>query len=173
MRTTHLIGRTEEGGRLIVDISLSIKRGEGCQTVRHEPARETYPELSVMGHVIEKGQHSVGIGGQCWEDLLCVESFADGWTAEDRDLLYLLWRRYHLNGMRAGCAHMPVHDALITKEDGEVDYRRNRCPLGNGYFYGSAWLVEYLPIDVVQAVTDLQRKPVGDLPTWFIEEAAS
>jgi hypothetical protein len=58
------------------------------------------------------------------------------------------WDRWHLNTMRAGCAHQTV-----VWEDSRYGVRPSLertpvCPV-SGYRYGSAWLVEVLPDTVL------------------------
>lgn len=54
--------------------------------------RDCGPVLSVMGETWENGRWSSG--GQCYDDL-----------AGDAPHAVELWRRWHLNDMRAGCEH--------------------------------------------------------------------
>jgi hypothetical protein len=64
---------------------------------------------------------------------------AFGWTLDGVRELLTIWERWHLNDMRAGCEHQRV--AGIR----ELGATCETC----GYRYGSAWLREELPADVV------------------------
>lgn len=68
--------------------------------------------------------------------------------------------RWHLNEMRAGCAHQtvvwedePYHRPSLTQTQ--------PCPV-SGYRYGSAWLVEPLPTDVLTRLLALLAGPIGN-----------
>jgi hypothetical protein len=43
--------------------------------------------------------------GQCTDALKRIKTYSDGWSAESAEKLYEVWERWHLNDMRAGCAH--------------------------------------------------------------------
>ena len=62
-------------------------------------------ELSICGNVYYsngRGPHSCG---QNIEDVESVDRFANGWSRELVAELVAIWRRWHLNGMQAGCQH--------------------------------------------------------------------
>jgi len=105
-KRTAYVGRMDEGAgepdapypqRFTVTVELREREGG---------------ELSVVGWTTEctrrdgKGGRwqEVG-GGQNRDDLAAVLVPADGWTMEAIAGLRNVWERWHLNGMRAGCAH--------------------------------------------------------------------
>jgi hypothetical protein len=46
-----------------------------------------------------------GTCGQCTDALKRIETYSEGWNASLADDLYVIWERWHLNDMRAGCEH--------------------------------------------------------------------
>jgi hypothetical protein len=61
-----------------------------------------------------------------------------------------LWDRWHLNDMRAGCAHQtPVGDDTSSQLANTPP-----CPQ-TGYRWGSAWLTEEIPADQLTAIVAL------------------
>lgn len=111
-------------------------------------------------------------GGQAISELEAVTDFAPGWDRSRRDQLVNIWRRWHLNGMSAECPHQraiaermgkephavfatpytlahpdrtPSYDAMHGKQ---ITRARVYCPIC-GYGYGTAWLHEPLPADVL------------------------
>ena len=137
-------------------------------------------------------------GGQNREDLLKVTDFAPGFTSELRDQLSQIWERWHLNGMRAGCEHQraekwnerPIDPEKPTNAYGNFypGQRHNswnmlvwisptEYPAGLmtvpcetcGYRYGTAWLHEELPADVIKFVTNL----IDPSPEGLASEARS
>jgi hypothetical protein len=105
-------------------------------------------------------------------------NFAPGWDAESAAKLDTIWNRWHLNGMRAGSpaqeawlrehpvsvvypeSYSKVKDALI-----EAGLQPDESFLHNDepYSYGSAWLHEDVPTDVLEWLKNLpdnaQRLP--------------
>ena len=79
-----------------------------------------------------------------------------------------LWKRWHSNGMKAGTrAQHAALDAYKAEADA-FKYDFNQCckvlaerglQPDNGYSYGSAWLCEPVPVEVVEELCELFRVP--------------
>lgn len=106
-------------------------------TVEHEPIVR-YERLTIVGDVLE-GRRFVG-GGQVADELDRITRPAPGWGPDERARLQAIWRRWHLNDLRAACAHQTPPPSLD-------DPWPDPCP-ETGYRFGSAWLVEPLPGEV-------------------------
>lgn len=152
------LGMTEDD-YIVVTLELREVRNTG-QTVDHAYITSPMTEVSLTG---ERGSkyapgRSIQSGGQIREDLAEITRPAPGWSLEEIQELAELWERWHLNTMRAACAHMP--------EDAHARWdRRERveCSAGSGYTYGSAWLTELVPGDVVDRLRHLMRDRSEDL----------
>lgn len=93
-------------------------------------------------------------------------SMLDG---EEIAFLEQAWERWHLNDLRAGCAHMPAYADIVVPEDYEgerYDYSPQSrkqgwaiknvvCSAGTGYRWGTSWLVEVPPADVIDRFVEL------------------
>lgn len=90
-----------------------------------------------------------GSGGQIAVDLADVVATAP-FTAADVARLAEVWKLWHLNDMRAGCAHQRRSGRRY--EIGEA------CPVCD-YRYGSAWLHEDVPADVIDWLAALPESP--------------
>ena len=151
-------------------------------------------ELSISGEVYDSRGRDLG-GGQCIDALrrLAQEGSTPGPGLTRADLARLLdvWERWHLNGMRAGCAHQraagwadrPIDAgkptsaygrhypgqrsnswnmlAWVTPAEHPEGLLTRPCP-ECGYPYGSAWLSEPLPAEVESFVRDLARLPTSE-----------
>lgn len=148
-----LIGRNASGEKIYVRAELRYQPdhtpgiADVRQTVDHQDTTDRLT-LSVSGVVVSKygsiDRDGSWVGaGQCLGDLLSLTMLADGWTVRDVAKLHELWTRWHLNDMRAACAHQTpgVRQGKFGPESFAED-----CPV-TGYKYGSAWLVESLPYD--------------------------
>lgn len=155
-----LVGRSAtEGGALYVSVK-----------VEH---RDGYARLSITGHTsYSAGQCTDMLRADDIEP-------APGLTLADLRKLADLWDHWHLNDMQAGCSHQraiadklgkSAHDVFITANtsrevdasgiarvtgyyghgpDGkQVSRARTVCPICS-YSYGSAWLREDVPADVL------------------------
>ena len=84
--------------------------------------------------------------------------FAEGWN-EDLWFDFLeVWKRWHLNNMRAGCEHQR---ALGWEADGYDKHPSEPCPTC-GYKFGSAWKAEALPEGVqwfLSALPESKKTP--------------
>ena len=90
--------------------------------------------------------------GQCSGPWTFAE-YSPGWNAESAARLSEVWERWHLNDRRAGCEHQR---ALGWKS--YDDHPSEPCP-ECGYKYGSAWLREEVPADVLAWLQSLPTVP--------------
>ena len=95
--------------------------------------------LSICGDIWNRLRTCVLHGGQCNEEI--VRAFPG--SKKVRRLVEI-WQRWHLNDMRAGCAHQRA--AGWSSED--CGKPCSWC----GYRYGTAWLREEIPADVVAEI---------------------
>ena len=103
MKKTFVIGRTKRGqggypGGCSVEIEVELRsRNNGEKlTVDLEPISE-YFELSVCGSIWNHIRTDIYSGGQNLDEILRL--FPKNPTARR---LHALWKRWHLNGMKAG-----------------------------------------------------------------------
>lgn len=99
--------------------------------------------LSLTGEVREKGSREVFSCGQAQGSAPVA--------------LVAIWDRWHLNDMKAGCEHQEARYRVDPSE--RPDYRNDyKGSTGDtlsgpcaecGYRYGSAWLFEELPVDIL------------------------
>lgn len=96
--------------------------------------------LSIVGNSSE-------MSGQIWQYLQSLNSedyqLQEGWTEEMYRKLLDIWEQWHLNDMRAGCCHQR---ALGWNKD---EHLGKPCP-ACGYRYGSSWLFEPVPNEVIE-----------------------
>ena len=144
------------GYRMEVDFGLRFHSGGEWTTIEHEPISE-YVEFSASGGTYRNGAED-GFGQNLYLlTNLDPDRLAPGWTNADVRSLRTIWERWHLNGMKAGCAHLEYQ----YEEPPEAPYRRLKldgegtvCEV-SGYKMGRAWLVEPLPEHVIVEVRRL------------------
>lgn len=98
-----------------------------------------------------------GSCGQCLDKIKAGIPKAP-WTREMVDKLYDIWSRWHLNDMRAGCEHQR---ALGWKGESFI---AKPCPVC-GYKYGTAWLKEEVPANVIKWLFSLPDSEIK--PAWI------
>lgn len=110
------------------------------------------PVLSMMG--VEGPFWNGDCRGGCGQinmhmdnEYLSQIRFREGWNQEMVNTLLSIWDKWHLNDMRAGCIHQ--RNAGPTSRD----MIGNECPTC-GYRYGSAWLYESIPNDVLETLVN-------------------
>lgn len=144
-------GRPKE--RLVVTLELRVGdlagdlAERGFQTVEHEPVEPGTLTLSVTHDIVRMDRRlsdAFVAGGAGVPDDVRPTEWDAGWGPRKLERLRQIARRWHLNTMRAGCAHMEL------PEDTSYDARKEiECQAGTGYKYGRAWLVEPLPKDLL------------------------
>lgn len=159
---TQRVGTDDEGNYMMVRAEIREGRDTG-RTIDHAVIETPVLELSITGelyraHTSPQRGHDAISAGQNRDDLAAITTPAPGWTLEEIAELGAIWDRWHLNTMRAACAHMPSDARARWDRREEVV-----CEAGTGYKYGSAWLVEELPAEVVERVRYLMRDRSHDL----------
>lgn len=146
--------------RAEVTVTLEIRPAQAIGrglTVEHEPIPPDALAVSLVG-ARRRGRVDDG-GGQIVDDLRDPERQPlDGLEVADLDRIADLWDRWHLNEMRAACAHMPrtlddlarIAPAGLPQRYGKPDVvgwaiEHVRCAADTGYRYGTAWLYEPVP----------------------------
>jgi hypothetical protein len=147
-----LVGRNADGDRIYVEAHLYDREASlDTRTTEHARIVGGYPGLGVTYSLIPKGARRVhSCGANAPAELRSVVTFAPGWDAAKAERLAEIADRWHLNDMRAACAHM-----VDLPDDPTYDARKDiTCPV-TGYRYGTAWLVEPLPVDVIDFIVNL------------------
>lgn len=164
--STHNIGRDASGNAVYVTINLTERAGT-FKTINHETV-ETITRVSVSGGIRDGRRQDYSACGQIVEDVAAVWDLAPGWTADDLASLVSVWRRWHLNDMRAGCSHVPAPVWEHGPYGRQPDLKNTPACHETGYRYGHAWLVEEVPADVVAELARLTALPTGRVPDWAI-----
>lgn len=169
---------SDAGRRYGVYATLEIRPaqliGRG-HTIDHAPIPPDALEVSIMGEVWHLNRNGS-------RDRRYREGLAYGQVLDDMDRctgnrarrIAYLWRRWHLNGMQAACAHQSADAARIQAampsyaQDRERWARLSALPCPEGYRYGSAWLYEPVPTDVLAELRRLFGKPEG----WTLPASA-
>lgn len=125
---------------------------------------ETGVELSICGSIWNNMHTDIVSGGQNIDEI--AKLFPRAWRVQR---IKEIWQRWHLNHLHAGCEHQRAD--WDASEQIEVNGERKRVgwvyetehPRGLlmkkcatcGYAYGSAWLKEEIPSDVLREVREL------------------
>jgi hypothetical protein len=122
-----------------------------CEVSIEIAERNSFKRLSISGIIFEDGEET-GFGQ-------IRESVKDFIPAR----LYDIWKRWHLNDMRAGTfvqeeilRQAKDKGADLSTYEKACDYLHGLDSLiDDGHKYGSAWLKEELPQDVIDYVSTL------------------
>lgn len=187
------IGVTEVYNGRFVDVFVNIKYRpkDGPQEIKPgvKPDKMCLSITGVEGP--KKNGDAWGSCGQLTKPE--IKTFAPGWDQESIDRLWKIWDAWHLNDMRPGCEHQraegwdkrPIDpdkplDTYGKHYDGqEMDswnmlawIPHDKHPEGLlskpcpkcGYAYGSQWLFEPVPVDVVDWLKALPE--TDKAPAW-------
>lgn len=125
--------------------------------------RNGSPEVSICGEVWNNRKTDIFMGGQC------VDTIAQAFGNPPKlARIVELWRRWHLNGMRAGSAVQETYLRENPMDPATYRYPKSHYvvaseylaaaglnPDANGYKYGSAWVREEVPADVLAELHQL------------------
>lgn len=99
--------------------------------------------------------NALGSSGQIDMEPWHISKYAPGWGFAKVAAFRAIWKRWHLNDMRAECEHQRARGETWNTHPMTV------CP-DCGYKLGSAWLHEDVPADVIEwlkALPDTDREP--------------
>lgn len=98
-----------------------------------------YIEFSACGEVYHTATRCMYCGGQC------IDTIAKLIPTKRIKRICEVWKRYHLNGIHAGCEHQRhlEHEAF--------EHIREICPVC-GYSFGTAWRCEELPAEIIEEI---------------------
>lgn len=111
--------------------------------------------LSISGVVAPRLNGDALGCGQIVNELTEITEYAEGWTAADVLKLGTIWEKWNLNDLHAGT---PLQRETIRKfqsaDNPSYDEQvkilsANGILIDNGYLYGSQWLYESLPNEVL------------------------
>lgn len=163
-----------------VEVELRQRGGETTFTIDRKTGEKTitgktpeYVELSICGSVWNARHSDIVCGGQCLDTINRYKQQLN--NPELFTVLYDLWKHYHLNGMHAGTPEQEQAIKEWEKAGNRFDYTAacemlksrglyevNYTGLSVGrrynnepYKYGHAWLIQELPIDVLEKVKSL------------------
>lgn len=86
-----------------------------------------------------------------------VTSCGEGWTIGKISGFLNIWRRWHLNDLKAGCEHQ----RNLCWNNKNIN---ESCPVC-GYKYGTKWLKEELPQPVINYLESLPESKLK--PAWI------
>lgn len=134
------------------DVELGRITGEGLVKVNLRLEWKTRPYQTIHHDHRDSGYWAFGVSGSLWARRNSPDCYAAGQiiravkrlrTPTARELCRL-WDRWHLNDMKGACAHMTT-PKVYDRDTAPV------CP-ESGYRYGSAWLVEEIPDEEIEAI---------------------
>lgn len=181
MRSTIDFGKINyfgTGKRYPADVTVELRvcggeeifTADGTHTGKHTPE---YVEFTASGYIWNTKKTDIYCGGQCLDTMF---EFLKG-NADFRKV-YGWWKAYHLNGMHAGTPEQEQAIAAWKAKGNMYDYTA-ACDYLKGiglyeveytgkstgrmydnepYRYGSAWLIQDIPEDVVREMEEFIQK---------------
>lgn len=170
-RRTNLVTVTVELRQCGGKDTFTVDRTTGAKTITGRTPR--YVELSICGDIWNCRRTDIVCGGQCLDTIREYRAQLSDPALFDE--LFILWQSYHLNGMHAGtpdqermikewlaAGNRYEYTAVCNMLKAEGLYEMPYTGLSVGrrfdnepYRYGTAWLVEELPGDVLLRVEHL------------------
>jgi hypothetical protein len=120
------IGRDRIGRKIDFEFEITTRNG--------------YPEFTMSGMYWNKPHTDIIEGGQCCEDLLknvCT------WVTSRQKAMHMIsiWKKWHLNGMHAGCKHQRDLGWENKKlSDGSCASHKYPLEALTGHFKQGAWI---------------------------------
>ena len=100
---------------------------------------KNFIEFSACGEIYHTATRCMYHGGQC------IDTIAELIPTKKIKRICEVWKRYHLNGLHAGCEHQRHLEHEPNKHIREV------CPVC-GYKFGTGWRCEELPSEIIEEI---------------------
>jgi hypothetical protein len=151
----------------------------GCGQIDMDFRDSTYSKVKLFPHMIlTKTSYHTQFGNEEYENKEDIR-FSSGWNLSQFKKLLDVWDKWHLNDMQAGCVHQRAMgwDKELINPDLPAEQKNMKCweypPIGYltgvcpecGYKYGSAWLFEEVPADVIEWLNSLPN--TDKTPAWI------
>lgn len=137
--------------------------------------------LSISGvHGPLRSGNALGGCGQILDTVRAIDQMGKGWTPKLLEQFADIWDRWHLNDMQVGCEHQRAEGwgserlevgldkfkaaGWVTEREHPRGVLSKACPVC-GYKYGSAWLKEDLPAEVLAFLEALPTE-LPYTPAW-------
>jgi hypothetical protein len=120
-----------------------IQTGSTKQTINHKEISK-YKTLSISGY-------SYYCAGQLQNELK-QSGFVSSIPQKELNKIIEIWDRWHLNDLNPNCEHQITFNCNDHYEE-QSKRETAKCPFK--YSYGSAWLVEILPEEVIKEIVYL------------------
>lgn len=149
MEREFYLGRTIRHEHVYATVSIVNPNRESVEFTDHSigaaPIRVSVSFVLLSKYATLKADHYrlsdvpdgywLGFGQVPEDERIIIGKSTRAIPAEDRQFIELLWRDWHLNDMHAECIH-------------QADKYSADCP-ETGYRYGSKWLAEAVPQDIL------------------------
>jgi hypothetical protein len=143
--TDYIVGKHPEGW-LVVNLRLETKLKD-VETIEHEKVN-SYIEFAASGAIWPRRNSPDCVrGGQMLDELWNSKQVAP-WGQVDLYCLWGIWTRWHLNSMKAACAHQHVLHESSRGYD-QMDLKNTKPCYETGYKLGSKWLYEPIPDRII------------------------
>ncbi len=159
------------------DVRIEIRKCGGNETFRYVNGKKEftgektpeYVELSIVGNVWNRSHTDIKYGGQCLDEMAKI--------IKDPKFqkIYEIWKKWHLNGNRSGTPEQEKKIKEWIDAGNEYDYHEickmlSDCDMyvveytgksvgrmydHEPYRYGSGWLVEDLPSEVIDTLNKI------------------
>lgn len=157
-------------------------KGESTRTIDFTPAPVRYLVLTISGEIFrnpERPSKDSVCAGQCAVEIR--ECWGDNLPPTFERLLDI-WDNFHLNDLNSGTRGQRAYlkDHLLDNPDAQQDFssrlaslREAGLDVDRGYGYGSGWLLEILPEQVLAEIADIAGLPASVLQFNDTTEPAS
>ena len=122
------------------------------KTIDLVEVREPYEVFSMSGNIWNNRKTDIICGGQCCEDF--IEFFPNN---KPLKRLIEIWNEWHLNDLNAGTRKQK--EALKNFKGDYIKQceflESKNLLIDNAYIYGTAWLLNPLPIEIKNEIIEL------------------
>jgi hypothetical protein len=151
--------------KLYVGVKNNLKKMYVELTINQETDNRTAQTINLETIVAYKSLSICGNGGQNIEEIADINGYKELYISKsDLNTIIDIWKKWNLNDMNAGTEKQK---AFINewKKTNRYDFSK-ACDalteaniyIDNGYKYGSAWLIEILPNEIITKVISIFDK---------------
>ena len=139
-----------DNNNCVITLDIEIKHSDRERdTVNHSKIKG-YEMLSISGMGKNPHRNDCDYAGQIYDEITPSNIKTYYIKRKTLNEILYIWREWHINDLRPNCEHQTAFDCNIDDYTERAKVETKKCP--KGYAYGSAWLVEPLPRDIVSRI---------------------
>lgn len=158
MKKSIILGRASDKNLITLEMEIKERKSINFKTMNEE----NFKVLSISGYAQERTTSDYSYCGQIYDEVLKEINNLKRVEKSKIKRIIEIWKQYHLNDLKAGTIKQENYIKELKNNGFKYDYskaleelRKINLDIDNGYKYGSSWLAEVIPDNILIEIKEL------------------